>query len=206
MGVDHLFGHLTGTVTPLYTQTYTFYTVSDDGSRLWINNQLIVGSWFDQPATERSGTIALTAGQPYNLKMEYYENGGGAVARLLWSSASQAKEVIPASRLRRPRGRRGRRFRGRRDGRSRAAGRSRSPISPRSLGPPRGAGASATGNGLPAESDPHLHRGRNLYRGFDGDGTGGPVSTQKVGYITVNSSVTGLQATYYDNMDFTGTT
>jgi hypothetical protein len=31
--------------------------------------------------------------------MEYYENGGGAVAKLLWSSPSQAKEVIPQSRL-----------------------------------------------------------------------------------------------------------
>ncbi|MGE5558480.1 MAG: hypothetical protein ACM3WV_07690, partial [Bacillota bacterium] len=35
----------------------------------------------------------------YDIKMEYYENGGGAVAKLSWSSASQAKEIIPQSRL-----------------------------------------------------------------------------------------------------------
>ncbi|MGE5557846.1 MAG: sugar-binding protein, partial [Bacillota bacterium] len=40
----------------------------------------------------------------YDIKMEYYENGGGAVAKLSWSSASQAKEIIPQSRLYPPSG------------------------------------------------------------------------------------------------------
>jgi hypothetical protein len=31
--------------------------------------------------------------------MEYYENGGGAVARLAWSSPSQAAQIIPAERF-----------------------------------------------------------------------------------------------------------
>jgi len=31
--------------------------------------------------------------------MDYYENGGGAVAQLRWSSVSQAKEIIPQSQL-----------------------------------------------------------------------------------------------------------
>src|SRR5262249_28598423 len=44
-------------------------------------------------------SIALVAGQKYDIRMEYYEHGGGAVATLSWSSASQAKQIIPASRL-----------------------------------------------------------------------------------------------------------
>ncbi len=99
MGVDTYSVVWTGTVTPLYTETYTFYTVSDDGARLWVNDQLVVDSWVDQAVSERSGTITLTAGQAYSLKMEYFENGGLAVARLLWSSASQAKQVIPTQLL-----------------------------------------------------------------------------------------------------------
>ncbi len=92
----------TGSVTPLFSQTYTFYTSSDDGVRLWVNGQQLINNWTDHGTTENSGTIALQAGQSYAIRMEFYENGGGAVARLLWSSASQAKQVIPQSQLQPP--------------------------------------------------------------------------------------------------------
>ena len=84
-----------GRVTPRYSQTYRFYTNCDDGSRLWVNNNLLVDNWVDQGPTERSGTIALTAGARYDLRLEYYNRGGGALAQLLWSSPSQAKQIIP---------------------------------------------------------------------------------------------------------------
>lgn len=89
----------TGQVQAQYSQSYTFYTTSDDGVRLWINGQLIINNWTDHGPTENSGTITLVANQRYDIKMEYYENGGGAVAKLSWSSASQPKQVIPQSRL-----------------------------------------------------------------------------------------------------------
>ncbi|HEX8236034.1 MAG TPA: hypothetical protein VF600_08760, partial [Abditibacteriaceae bacterium] len=49
--------------------------------------------------TEYSGSMALVAGQKYDLKMEYYENSLGAVAELSWSSASTPKQIIPQSQL-----------------------------------------------------------------------------------------------------------
>jgi glucose/arabinose dehydrogenase len=88
-----------GRVTPLYSQTYTFYTTSDDGVRLRINGQSIIDNWTDHGPTENSGTIALAAGQPADLVLEYYENSGGATISLSWSSASQPKGVIPAAQL-----------------------------------------------------------------------------------------------------------
>jgi hypothetical protein len=89
-----------GMVTPLYTETYTFYTWTDDGVRLWVNGQLIIDYWADQGVTERaSAGIALTSGVPYEIVMTYYENGYAAAARLSWSSPSQPKEVIPSARL-----------------------------------------------------------------------------------------------------------
>ena len=97
--VDHFSIRWTGQVKAQYSETYTFYTQTDDGVRLWINGQLLVDKWIDQGTTEWSGTIALTAGQQYNVKMEYYENAGGAVAILLWSSASTPKAVIPQAAL-----------------------------------------------------------------------------------------------------------
>lgn len=89
----------TGEVVPLFTETYTFETESDDGARLWVNGVQLVNQWVDQGPTKVSGTIALTAGQKYSIEMEYYENGGGAVAKLRWSSNSQAYEIIPQSQL-----------------------------------------------------------------------------------------------------------
>jgi hypothetical protein len=89
----------TGQVQPLYTQTYTFYTLSDDGIRLWVNGQQIVNNWTDHGSTENSGTIALTAGQKYDLKLEFYDNASSAIASLSWSAPSQGKQVIPSTQL-----------------------------------------------------------------------------------------------------------
>jgi hypothetical protein len=89
----------TGFVEAKSAGTHTFYTVSDDGVRLWVNNMLIIDNWTDHAPTENRGTIALEAGKRYPIKLEYYENGGGAVARLLWSSPTQTKAVIPQERL-----------------------------------------------------------------------------------------------------------
>ena len=60
-----------GKVTPKTSETYTFYTTSDDGVRLWVNGTQIINNWTDHGPTENSGTIALTAGTPYDLKLEY---------------------------------------------------------------------------------------------------------------------------------------
>jgi hypothetical protein len=73
--------------------------VADDGVRLWVNNQLLVDRWIDQSPTEYAGFLPLQAGYLYDIKMEMYENGGGAVARLLWSSPSVPKEIIPSTQL-----------------------------------------------------------------------------------------------------------
>ncbi len=89
----------TGQVQAQYSQTYTFYAHSDDGVRLWVNGRLLLNNWTDHSATENSGTIALAAGQKYDVRMDYYENGGLAVAKLLWSSPSTPKQTIPMSQL-----------------------------------------------------------------------------------------------------------
>lgn len=99
MGADTFSVRWTGKVQAKYSQTYTFSTTADDGVRLWVNGQLLINNWTDHAATTNSGTITLQAGQKYDIKMEYYENSGGAVAKLLWSSASQPLQVVPQSQL-----------------------------------------------------------------------------------------------------------
>lgn len=89
----------TGKVQAPTTGAFTFTTTSDDGVRLYVNNQLIINNYTDHAATDNSGTINLTAGQLYDIKMEFYENGGLAVAKLSWSYPGQARQIVPATRL-----------------------------------------------------------------------------------------------------------
>jgi len=96
---DRFSARWTGQVSPRFSGSTTFYTVSDDGIRLWVNGQLLIDNWTDHGTTENSASITLTAGQKYDLKLEYYEATGGAVSRLLWSSACEAKQAIPKAQL-----------------------------------------------------------------------------------------------------------
>jgi hypothetical protein len=90
----------TGRVTPLTSDTYTFYTTSDDGVRLWINSQLVIDNWtLHAPTEDVSTPLVLNAGQTYDVVMEFFEAGGGAVASLSWSSPAQPKAIIPEARL-----------------------------------------------------------------------------------------------------------
>lgn len=88
-----------GQVEPKYSENYTFYTVADDGVRLWVNNVLLIDDRNEHSATERSGSITLTAGKKYSIKLEYFDNQQDASVKLMWSSPSQGKEIIPASQL-----------------------------------------------------------------------------------------------------------
>jgi hypothetical protein len=86
-------------VEAAFTETYTFYTNTDDGARLWIDGQQLVNDWNNHGATENRGTIDLVAGNTYSLVMEFYEDGGGQVAELRWSSPSTPKDLIPQAAL-----------------------------------------------------------------------------------------------------------
>ena len=99
IGPDTFSVRWSGQVRAKVTGTTTFYTTSDDGVRLFVNDVLVVNNWTDHAPTENSGTIALTAGQQYDIRMETYENGGLAVAKLAWSGPGLAKEFIPQTHL-----------------------------------------------------------------------------------------------------------
>jgi len=70
---------------------YRFTTTTDDGARLWVNGRLLIDKWFDQAATSYSAEIDLPGGST-DIRMEYYEGVGGAVARLERSKVSGPTE------------------------------------------------------------------------------------------------------------------
>jgi glucose/arabinose dehydrogenase len=64
---------------------YRFSTVSDDGVRLYIDNKLVIDQWKPQSAAVHDHVIDLGAGN-HALRMEYYDGGGDAVAKLTWDA------------------------------------------------------------------------------------------------------------------------
>jgi hypothetical protein len=90
----------TGCVQPQYSETYTFTTWTDAGARLWINGQLLINAWSNQPPTAHRVSIPLVARQLYNIEMDYYyHEQGEPVAQLSWSSPSTPEQIIPQSQL-----------------------------------------------------------------------------------------------------------
>jgi len=99
VNVDSYSARWTGKIQPRYTGKYTFYINSDNGRKVWIDNQLIVDKWTSDYGVTYSGTVNLIEGQKYDFKVDYYETSGGANIKLEWESPLQAREVIPSSRL-----------------------------------------------------------------------------------------------------------
>lgn len=89
----------TGQVQPQFSETYFFDVQSDDGCRLWVNDQLLIDEWQSQSLKDWTNVITLQGGTRYDLKLEYLQAGKTAQAHLYWYSPSQAKEVIPNSSL-----------------------------------------------------------------------------------------------------------
>ncbi|MBX9736061.1 MAG: immunoglobulin domain-containing protein [Phycisphaerales bacterium] len=95
VNADNFSARWTGRIQPRYSETYTFFTRSDDGSRLFIDGLPVVTNWFDQGATERSGTVTLDSSRTYEVTLEYYDSGFGAEVQFSWQSASQPKQIVP---------------------------------------------------------------------------------------------------------------
>jgi subtilisin family serine protease len=74
---------------------YTFYTSSDDGSKLWVGDQLIVNNDGLHGMEEKSGKIKLKPGR-HQVRIEFFENGGGAGLLASISAPGVAKKVIPS--------------------------------------------------------------------------------------------------------------
>lgn len=74
--------------------SYDFIVAADDGVRLYIDNNLVLDQWKDQSAVSNLVQQNMTAGN-HEIKMEYYENTGNAVAKLSWSPTDEAPPTEP---------------------------------------------------------------------------------------------------------------
>ena len=61
---------------------YEIGVLTDDGARLWLNDELIIDAWQQQAMTYYSATNKLAANTKYKIKLEYFQGGGDAAIKL----------------------------------------------------------------------------------------------------------------------------
>jgi beta-glucosidase len=79
---DNFSARWTGRLVPQETGMFDLSILSDDGSRLFINGNLLVNNWSDHAPEAKQNSIYLEKGREYDLRLEYYESGGGAAMKL----------------------------------------------------------------------------------------------------------------------------
>jgi hypothetical protein len=76
--------------------SYTFYTSSDDGSKLYIDGIQVVDNDGLHGTQERSGSRTLTSGL-HDIRVLFFENGGGESLTVQYQGPSISKQNIPFS-------------------------------------------------------------------------------------------------------------
>lgn len=77
---------------------YTFHLASDDGSKLFINGELVVNNDGDHGVISRSGSMELTQGN-HSIRTEWYNGGGGYWLGAYIEGPDLPKQIIPPSML-----------------------------------------------------------------------------------------------------------
>ncbi len=71
---------------------YTFFARSDDGVRVWVDNQLVIDQWHTATGLTYNATIFLTEGT-HNVRVEYYEDVGVAEVQVWWELTNQVNDL-----------------------------------------------------------------------------------------------------------------
>ena len=96
---DDLFGfRFTGDVTIQVSGNYRFGTTSDDGSRVWIDGQLVVDNDGLHAAQFREGTRFLTSGVHF-MEVTFFESTGGEILDVVYAPPGTGFSPIPSSNI-----------------------------------------------------------------------------------------------------------
>jgi hypothetical protein len=77
---------------------YAFTTISDDGTRLFVDGERVVDNDGQHGALPAHGEIALARG-PHALRLEFFEARGDQALSVEWQRHGGSREPIPAARL-----------------------------------------------------------------------------------------------------------
>jgi len=81
---------------------YTFTTRSDDGTRLYLNGELVIDEWKNQGATSYNHTRSFAGGETALVSMEYYEHTRGAVAQFIITDTATGNTLAAETAIKTP--------------------------------------------------------------------------------------------------------
>ncbi|MGA0569051.1 PA14 domain-containing protein [Rathayibacter sp. KR2-224] len=88
----------TGLLTFPTAGTYQLYTYEDDGTMLWLDDQLAINNWpGGAPHYSSAKTVTVTAGQVMRIRLAYAQFTGGAQLQLNWATPGNAVPTNPAN-------------------------------------------------------------------------------------------------------------
>ena len=87
-----------GYLSPEEPKTYYLCGLADDGFLLKVDGQVVINDWWDKgPSCGNTGDLDFSDGQPKQITIWFYENGGGAVAQLMYFTDAGNWLVAPNS-------------------------------------------------------------------------------------------------------------
>ncbi len=90
IGTDNFSARWTGLFTPTETRRYFLGTVSDDGSRLYVDGKLLVDNWGSHGMVQETAAIAMEAGRTYSIRIDYFQEGGDAGVKFVWKDSTKS--------------------------------------------------------------------------------------------------------------------
>jgi hypothetical protein len=77
---------------------YTFYLNSDDGSKLYIDDELVIDNDGDHSLLELTGEKQLTGGS-HKVRIEFFEAGGEAILELDLAGPGMERRAFPVDKV-----------------------------------------------------------------------------------------------------------
>ncbi len=86
----------TGKIEIKQAGIYTFFINSNDGSQLFINDELVVDNDGEHGAKEKSGEVRLEPGN-HKISVTYFQSGGSKVLTVYYKGPGTERNLVPAS-------------------------------------------------------------------------------------------------------------
>jgi hypothetical protein len=96
IGTDNFSARWTGKVQAEVSGPHTFLASYNDGMRVFLDDRVVLYRWGPHITTaEESGKVMLEGGRRYDLRVEFFDQGGAAIARLAWVTPCQTRAPVP---------------------------------------------------------------------------------------------------------------
>ncbi|GIE36183.1 hydrolase [Actinoplanes italicus] len=102
---EHTTARWTGRITAPATGDYTFSMIGDNGFRFFLDERPVIDHWVgDWDREQVSAPVPLVAGEAHTVRIEMFQDVGGANLFLRWQGAGLEKQIVPESALTPPDG------------------------------------------------------------------------------------------------------